>query len=180
MVAKARLTSIHDIRPDAGDRVELLRGALIEMSPVSLRHFAIVGVLLREIGAFVKDHGLGIAGGEGGFVLARNPDTLLAPDVAFIRTDRLPRVESWDGFPELVPDLVIEVVSPHDRAADVYDKSRVYLEAGVKLVVTIWPKNRTITVERTGAPTLTLTEREVFDGEDVLPGFRLPVATIFE
>jgi Uma2 family endonuclease len=86
-----------------------------------------------------KDHDLGVAGTEGGFVLAHDPDTLLAPDVTFVRKDRLPPDKDWDSFPELVPDLTIEVVSPSDRAIDVYDKTRLYLEVGVKMALTVWP-----------------------------------------
>jgi Uma2 family endonuclease len=180
VVANARLATIQDI-VDGGDaRLELLRGELIEMSPVSFRHSSIVVALLIELGAFVKQRDLGLVGTEGGFVLERDPDTLLAPDIAFIRKDRLPPDEDWDTFPELVPDLVIEVVSPHDRANDVYDKTRTYLEVGVRMALTVWPKRRTVTVERPDAPPITLTIDDVFDAGDVLPGFSLPIARIFE
>ena len=180
MVANTHLATVQDIVGSGADRLELLRGELIEMAPVSLRQFAIVGAIQREFGVFVREHDLGIVGGEGGFVLGRDPDTLLAPDVAFIRKDRLPAIEDWDGFPELVPDLVIEVVSPSDRAIDVYDKTRVYLAAGVGMVLTVWPKNQAVTVERPRSAPVTLDIHDHFDGADVLPGFELPIARIFD
>jgi Uma2 family endonuclease len=180
MVANARFATIQDIVDGGDDRLELLRGELIEMSPVSFRLSSIVARLLRRLSAFVEDHDLGVAGTEAGFVLARDPDTLLAPDVAFVRKDRLPPDKDWDSFPELVPDLTIEVVSPSDRAVDVYDKTRLYLEVGVKMALTVWPQRRTVTVERPDAPPITLTIDDVFDGGDVLPGLSLPIAGIFQ
>jgi Uma2 family endonuclease len=180
MVANIRFATVQDVVVSGADRLELLRGELIEMAPVSLRHFAIVGALQREFGIFVRAHDLGIVGGEGGFVLGRDPDTLLAPDVAFIRKDRLPAQEDWDGFPELVPDLVVEVVSPSDRAIDVYDKTRVYLAAGVSMVLTVWPKNQTVTVDSPRSAPFTLGIHDQFDGGEVLPGFALMISQIFE
>jgi Uma2 family endonuclease len=180
VVANARLATIQGLDLTEDSRIELLRGEVIEKAPVSLRHASLVGNLLLDVGAFVRKHNLGLIGPEGGFVLERDPDTLLAPDIAFIRNDRLPPDEDWDTFPELVPDLVIEVVSPSDRANDVYDKTRTYLEVGVRMALTVWPKRRAVTVERPDAPPTTLTVNDVFDGGDVLPGFSLPIARIFE
>ncbi len=180
MVVSAHLATVNDIVPGDDSRLELLQGELIKMSPVNIRHLRIVGTLVRDVGVFVQEHDLGIVGPEGGFVLERDPDTLLAPDVAFIRKDRVPSDDDSDGFPELAPDLVIEVVSPGDRASEVYAKTRVYLDAGVRMVITVWPKNQTVTVERSVSSRTTLTLSDVFDGDDVLPGFSLPIKEIFE
>jgi len=180
VVANARLATIQDLGDGDDTRLELLRGELIEMSPVNFRHSSIVIALIGEIRPFIKAHDLGALGTDVGFVLERDPDTLLAPDVAFIRKDRVPPDEDWDGFPAVIPDLVIEVVSPSDRAVDVYDKTRFYLEVGVKMALTVWPKRRTVTVERSDAPPTTLTIGDIFDGGDVLPGFSLPILRIFD
>jgi len=179
MVARARTATVEDVVKSGNARIELLRGEPIETTPVSLRRFSIVGGLQRELDVFVRDHDLGIVGGEGGFVLSRDPDTLLAPDVAFIRQDRLPPDDIWDSFPELIPDLVVEVVSPSDRAVDVYGKTRVYLAAGVKMVLTVWPKNQTVKVERPTRPVITLGIDDTFDSDDVLPSFTLAIVRIF-
>ena len=126
-------------------------------------------------------HGLGeVYAAETGFLLARNPDTVRAPDVAFIQTTRLtPETDSPNWVP-VIPDLVGEVVSSTDRKTQVADKVQTWLSAGVRLVWVVYPTTRTIVVHRPGQPDVTLSMGDHLDGYDVVPGFSAPVARIFD
>jgi Uma2 family endonuclease len=114
---------------------------------------------------------------ETGFVLRRDPDTVRAPDVAFVRAERVPQARV-PGFPAMAPDLVAEVVSPYDRAVEVSGKALAWLDAGVRLVWVVDPENRTVTVHRPGGTTV-LRGRDQLSGEDVLPGFALPLEELW-
>ncbi|MDP9363937.1 MAG: Uma2 family endonuclease [Chloroflexota bacterium] len=114
-----------------------------------------------------------------GLFLAHEPDTVVAPDVAFVRAERLPSPSERRGFSPVVPDLAVEVVSPSDRQAKVDEKVALYLAAGVPLLWVAYPRRRVVRVHRPGREPVELGEGDVLDGEDVLPGFRLPVADVF-
>jgi Uma2 family endonuclease len=165
--------------PDDGMRHELVEGELHTMTPAGESH----GWVALGIGAKIFDHveraGLGRAyAAETGFLLHRDPDTVRAPDVAFVARERLPG-EPARGFAELAPDLVVEVVSPSDRASDVASKATTWLDAGVRLVWVVDPQARLAAVHRPGGTVTVLREDGVLDGEDVLPGFRLPLSELF-
>jgi Uma2 family endonuclease len=165
--------------PD-GDRYELVRGELRAMSPPSFRHGEIAlnfGIPLR---LYVKAKGLGrVAANDPGFILARKPDTVMAPDVAFLRTNRLPPGVDAEGYRDGAPDLAMEVVSRGDTPRDVAKKAQEWLEKGCPMVVLVNDRKRTVTVYRPGRSPRILQGEDVFDGEDVVPGFRLPLAEIF-
>ena len=93
--------------PDDGYRYELHRGELVRMSPTGFKHLRVAANFNYVLYGFVKEHGLGVVGGEGGFILERDPDTVRAPDVVFVRADRLPPDEEQTGYLELSPDLVV-------------------------------------------------------------------------
>lgn len=162
-------------------RSELVKGQLIDMAPAGALHGGIASELNLQIRNFVKEHQLGYVGAaETGFVLFRDPDegdTVRAPDVSFVRTERLPK-QIPDGYFELAPDLAVEVVSPNDRAGDIDEKVEDYLRAGIPLIWFVYPKSRSVHVY-----TQTTVERlhgdELLDGQDVLPGFQLKIADIF-
>ena len=103
---------------------------------------------------------------------------LLAPDVSFVRADRLPDEEG--SFPDLAPDLAIEVGSPGDTRPEVEEKVREYLAGGVLLVWVFDPVRRTVRVRGADGTDRVLTEDGELDGGDVLPGFRVRVSTLFE
>src|SRR5205807_4190515 len=118
--------------PDAF-RCELIDGVLIELSPPGGEHAGIaseINGLLRE---FVKPRGLGRVVGEMGFVLRRDPDTVRAPDVAFIRAEHIPPTGLGRGFWDGSPDLVIEVISPSNTASEMQGKLRDWIEGGARL-----------------------------------------------
>lgn len=165
---------------DDGYRYELIEGVLHRMSPASFRPSNIAVRFAARLVVFADEHGLGeVTGADGGYVLRRDPDTVLAPDVAFVRTERLPSAEEQEHFAPVVPDLVVEVVSPSDSMTKVDDKVERYLAAGVGLVWVFHPRRRTVTVRRANRPVRVLWEGDVLDGEDVLPGFVLAVSDIF-
>ena len=121
-----------------GDRYQLVRGELRTMSPPSIRHARICMKFSRPLDEYVEKNGLGrVYVGDPGFVLARKPDIVLAPDVAFIRTDRLPVGPEPPGYWEGAPDLAVEVVSPGDTAYEVEEKVEEWLEKGCAMVVVV-------------------------------------------
>ena len=160
-------------------RGELIRGVMQPMPPVDFDHLADTGRLILRVGAFVESHGLGVVGPEGGFRLGQNPDTVLAPDLAFIRAENVPPRGRRGGFQAIVPDLVAEVLSPSNTASEINEKVRIYLGAGVRLVWILDPRTQTVTVyDPTGAARM-LGLGETLVGGDVLPGFTLPLAELF-
>ena len=118
-------------------------------------------------------------GANTGFFLSREPETVVAPDAAVVRADRLPPRSERTGYLDLVPDLVVEVVSPSDSQPEIDAKVGLYLAAGARLVWVAYPRPRSVRVHRPGREPVELSEGDVLDGEDVLPGFRLPVADAF-
>ena len=165
--------------PDDGYRYELVHGEVVRMSPTGLQHLIIVGFLIRVLGSFVAERDLGVVGGEGGFILDRDPDVVRAPDVVFVRKDRLPPKELRQRFAEMAPDLAVEVLSPSDTASMVNDKVLAYLEAGVQLVWVVDPSHEAVTVYGSDRRAHILGAGEALDCGDLLPGFQLPVADIF-
>lgn len=165
--------------PEDSFRYELVRGELIRMSPAGGLHGRIEAQCAMYMTIHVRENNLGtVFAGDTGFVLARDPDIVRGPDIAFVRADRLPPEEQLEGFLELAPDLVVEVISPSDRVSDVLEKVWEYLDAGTRLVVLVEPRRKVLLLVGPDRTARTLTADDIFDG-DVLPGFRLPVASIF-
>lgn len=166
-----------------GDEVrgELIRGVLWEMTPTGQEHGWIVALLTRELVVHVEVHRLGIViAGESGVQLEHDPDTVRAPDIAFTSAQRLPADRITRRYAEVVPDLVVEVVSPSDRHAEVRDKARMWLSFGVQMVWMVFPVACTVEVHRAGADAAqTLTEADSLDGGSVLPGFSYPLSQLF-
>jgi Uma2 family endonuclease len=157
---------------------ELIAGEIVMMTPAGYQHGTVAGRIAILIGSHAMKRSLGhISTAEAGFLIARDPDTVRAPDVAFVRRDRQP--ESPTGFFPGAPDLAVEVVSPTDRLADIDEKTQDWLDAGTTLVWVIWPNTRSVVVHRAGQPPRILNERDAIAGEDVLPGFECPVAEFF-
>jgi len=160
-------------------RCELLRGELIMMSPAGSEHGHIVANITVPLGAFVKEKALGmIFGAETGFQIGHDPDTVRAPDVAFVSAERI-HGNLGKGFFQGAPDLAVEVVSPSDRAAEVLAKVHDWLEAGCRAVWVVDPEPRTVSVYRSRERVVTLSVAEQLSGDDVVPGFTMPVAEVF-
>ena len=137
-----------------------------------------IGVLIT---LFVQPRNLGVVtGADGSYILSRDPLTVVVPDAAFVRRERQPGGVRAASYAPMIPDLAVEVRSPTDRNADVADKLRLYRQAGVPLVWWLDPKRRTVSVYRHGVLAAEFGEGETLDGEDILPGFTVPVRQIFE
>ncbi|WP_209307627.1 Uma2 family endonuclease [Geodermatophilus sp. DF01-2] len=167
--------------PDDGRRRELVDGELKEMAPAGFHH----GQVALTIGALLRDHvrrdRLGVAvAAETGFRLSRDPDTVRAPDVAFVAEHRLPPRSERQRFLDLAPDLAVEVVSPSDRAADVTEKALAWLAAGTSLVWVVYPVQRVVAVHAADGTVAHVRADGEIEGGEVLPGLRLPVADLFE
>ena len=147
------------------------------MSPTGRRHGRIAITVSVRLSLFVEKERAGEVYAEVGFILRRKPDVLLGPDVSFVRAERL-RDADEDGFPPLVPDLAVEVISPSERRAKIERKIAEYRSAGVPMLVVIRPRQRTVTVYEPNKPPRTLRENDTLDGGSVLPGFTLPVREI--
>ena len=161
-------------------RRELVRGEVRMMAPGGFDHGAIGINIASALGVFARQNRLGVVlGADTGFVLSRNPDSVRAPDVAFVAAARIPAsgrpVRFWEG----APDLAVEVVSPGDTVEEVEEKVDDYLAAGTRLVWVANPKRKTVTVHRPGAQPVVLREGDNIDGADVVPGFHMPVADVF-
>ena len=164
---------------DDDARYELVAGTIVRMSPVGAMHGMVAVRLGRSLDQYVADHRLGVVLSETGFKLAARPDTVRAPDLAFICRDRLPP----DGLPSTFwngpPDLAIEVRSPEDRHTALHAKAAEYLSYGVRLVWLVEPSARTVTVYAPNLVPVVVHSGESFTGGDVIPGFSCRVAELF-
>lgn len=159
---------------------ELYEGELHRMSPTFSDSSSVTAMLSMYISLHVVTNGLGlITSAEGGIILRRDPDTVVAPDIAFINIDRIPAGYDYQSFLPVPPDLAVEVVSVSDGPNDVFRKLALYSEAGVPLIWIVYPRQRAITVYRNGLPPYTLGESETIDGGDVLPGLSIRLEEIF-
>ncbi len=166
--------------PDDGVRRELVRGELREMTPAGHTHGRIAMRFSGPLEQFVRENDLGeVYAAETGFLLARNPDTVRAPDVAFVTRERAAAVGDVGGYFPGAPELAVEVVSPSDTYAEVESKVEDWIRAGCRMVVVINPKSRTVKVRRTVTDVTVLTIEDVLDGTDVVPGWRLPIRYLF-
>lgn len=162
-------------------RYELYQGVLYPMSPSSIDPSVIGMRLAITLGAYIYEHDLGVLSGEnGGYRLEYDPDTVVAPDVGYIRRERLQHWPGRRGFFPGAPDLAIEILSPTDEPAEIRRKQALYDRIGIPLVWWIDPDRRVATVHRAGRPVRRLTESDSLDGEDIIPGFSLPLIEVFD
>lgn len=160
---------------------ELVAGEIVREPAPGEVHGWIAGSLLARLGHYVLKNRLGrIYAAETGFVLARDPDTVRAPDAAFVSADRLTATPRRGPYFEGAPDLAVEVLSPGNTPSDMAAKVRDFLTAGARAVWVVDPSRETVAVHRPGRPPETLARTEVLDGGSAVPGFRLPVREIFE
>lgn len=162
-----------------GYRYELLDGELKVMPPTGAEHGILTADITIEVGGFVRRNNLGRCfGAETGFRVSEDPLTILAPDFAFVARERMP-AEVPAKFLPVVPDLVLEVRSPGDRAGEVADKVGRWLVAGTQIVWELNPRTKKLTVFRPDVPALELDEQGTLTAEPLLAGWKLELSTIF-
>ncbi|HOU14371.1 MAG TPA: Uma2 family endonuclease [Anaerolineae bacterium] len=161
-------------------RTELIKGEVAVMSPASVEHGKITMRIGARLEAYASRVGVGqVYAAETGFIIGRNPDTVRAPDVAFVRQERVADMEDTTGFGRFAPDLAVEVVSPNDSAAYLRRKVSDWLQAGAQQVWVIYPDTATVEVHLPNRRAYTLTGEDTLEGGELLPGFTCPVAEIF-
>lgn len=165
--------------PDRG-RYELIDGQLVERN-MSIESSMIAAIINGRLVAHVLANKLGwLFQSDGGLqIFSDSPNKVRFGDGAYVSRRRLPN-RPGHGHLQVAPELVIEVVSPNDEAADVNEKVREYLAAGVLLVWVVYPESRSIDIYRPSARNTQLTEADELSGEDVIPGFSMPVREIFD
>ncbi|MEM1304419.1 MAG: Uma2 family endonuclease, partial [Planctomycetota bacterium] len=163
-----------------GKRCELVSGELRIMSPTGGEHGVLSARIAAVLNVHVATNGLGVCfGAETGFVVQRDPDTVKAPDAAFVKQDRIDAVGiSAKYFPE-APTLAVEVVSPSESEDEVHAKAQMWIESGSEMVWVVWPEDRTVSVYRPQQEVLKVGEAETPDGGGVVPGFAVEVAELF-
>ncbi len=168
--------------PDDGSRYELVEGKLRKMAPAGSEHGYLALEIAAELRNHVKSNGLGrVYTAETGFKLSSDPDTVRAPDAAFVSRGRVEGAGRVKGYWPGAPDLAVEVVSPNDTHSEVIGKALAWLQAGSGMVLVVDPEKHTVTVYRSRDEirVLTADAGDTIDGADVVPGWKLPVAELF-
>jgi Uma2 family endonuclease len=163
--------------PDDDFVYELVDGEIRKRSPAGFEHGHIAMLLGASLSAHVRAHRLGkVTAAETGFLIRRNPDTVRAPDAAFVKQERL--VDSPGYFPG-APDLAIEVISPNDTYSDVNAKVNDWLRAGVRMVIVVDPSKKNATVHQSLTEAIRLALDDTLDGGEVVSGWKLALRELF-
>jgi Uma2 family endonuclease len=181
-MATTRLHTIEDLEalPDDGHVWELIDGELVRREPVGGRHGALQFDLSGLLWLFLREHPLGTAfGSDTIYVFEGGPERGLRPDLSLVMAGRAPEGAAFDKPLTVVPDLVVEIVSPNDRVGALEEKLETYQRAGVPLTWVLWPRRRLTSVYAAGQPVRELREADELDGGEVLPGFRVAVTDLF-
>ena len=182
MALQSRLMTADELirLPRDGQRHELVKGELRTMPPAGFEHGDITSEIDSSLRPYVRSHGLGkVVAGDIGFQLTINPDTVRAPDVAFVNAERVSAAGRVTGYWPGAPDLVVEVISPNDLYTEVDEKVAEWIEHGARLVFVVNPRRRTVAMHCPSDPVRILGEGDVLDGEDIVPGWSLPVRDLF-
>jgi Uma2 family endonuclease len=166
---------------EPGVRFELVEGEIRRMTPAGFEHGTIASRLLSMLENYVRQHDLGkTCAAETGFLLTRDPDTVRAPDAAFVSHERIKEIPADSGsYAPIAPDLVAEVVSPNDTFAQVEEKAQFWLRCGTRMVLVVEPSNRALRVYQSEQVSF-LQESDTFSAGDVVPGWQFEVAELFQ
>ena len=163
-----------------GRSFELLDGVLVEIAPMGGPHGQIMSRTSHILNTYVDAGGFGVVlDGDVGIVLGRGPDRVRAPDVCYFAQGRLPGNRAPDGYQEIIPDLIVEIISPSDRAGEVLDKIQEWLRAGTRLVWALYPQSRSIAAYEPSGTARVYAESDTISADPVLPGFSAHVGDFF-
>jgi Uma2 family endonuclease len=186
----ARVTDVTEVRRITGEELaqmpdtglcELINGRIVPMSPTGEEHGRIEGNVYEALKGFVRSHRLGkVLVGEVGIYTRRNPDSVRAADVLFISNERYARRSGSSAYLDVAPELVVEILSPRDTVMGLTEKLREYFAIDVRLVWVIDPKARRVYAYRALTDVREFVETDRLPGDDVIPGFEVPVVTLFE
>ncbi len=182
MITRQAVTAeqFYEIPEVPGKRFELVNGEVIEVPFASHMHARLVKALFLLLHAFVVERNLGEVFGDGlGSIITRMPDSVRGPDISFLAKEHVPD-EDFPGFVPFAPDLAVEIVSPNDRPNEVHDKVDQYLAAGTGLVWVLWPKTSSVSVFGPGGANGQFGSEDELDGGEVLPGFSVRIADLFD
>ena len=161
-------------------RLALIRGELKKMSPTGGTHGILCATIGAELIIFVREKDLGLVfGAETGFIVERDPDTVIGADVAFVSHERMKAVENLDKFLPFAPDLAVEVLSPGNTIDEIEEKVAFYFAAGSRAVWVFNPKKRAVAVYGSPFDVRIRGEQDTLDGGEVLPGFALDLSKLF-
>ena len=180
MITKPKLITADDLllMPKDGNRYELIRGMLIEKMPTGDPHGDSVARTTILVGNYAENNDYGVVrSGEPGYRLERDPDTVRAPDVAWFAPGRIPA--GTQGYPEMAPDLAIEVKSPGNSNPEMAAKARMWLCYGSQVAVVLDPATVTIALYRPNTAPVIFGEDDTLDFGGLLPGFDIPVWRFF-
>lgn len=167
-------------RADLGP-CELIDGKVVAVSPTGDEHGGVEVNIATALATFVRDRRLGhVRVGEVGIYTRRSPDRVRAADVLFVSSERYARRTTGVGYLDVAPELVVEILSPRDTAVDLMEKLQEYFHIGVVLVWVIDPATRRVLVYRAPAVAHEVRESESLMGEEILPGFAIPVTALFD
>jgi Uma2 family endonuclease len=176
---KVTLQEYERLPEDSPSRIELSRGLLVREPRPGPLHQRVVSNLHYVLRKFIQSNPTGSVELETEFLLPIEPLTIRAPDLAFIRLERLPAELPPSRWP-FAPDLAIEVVSPSNRLSAMQEKIIDYFDAGTTLVWVIDPKSRTAMAYRSAGDVTLLREGDILEGGDVLPGFSIRIRELME
>ena len=181
-MASTKLYTVEDLleMEDDGCRHELMYGELISIPPTNDEHSGLAFRLSGLLWVYHQAHPeIRWFSGDPGFLLTRDPDLLLAPDLAAVHAEHLPADFPRRLFFDVVPDLAIEILSPSERLGQITDKVNAYLDVGVQMIWLVNPAHRSVTVHSPDQHTRILEGDDILDGGEVLLEFRLPLADLF-
>ncbi len=167
--------------PDDGHRYELVNGALVDMGNSGAKHGYVCSTLMILLGGYVRLQRLG-AMFDSSTSFKMKSGNKRGPDISFVAKERLQGLEDLpDGFLEGAPDLVVEILSPGNTTEEIHTKIVEYFENGARLIWVVHPNEHYVLVYRSAKePDRLLKSTDSLDGEDVVSGFLLPVADLFQ